>query len=338
MNSFLKKAMAFGLIAAFGTLMPTTADAAKTQKYQLRISHTGSDSNEFSMGYEKFKELVEKKTDDRLVVRIYPNAVLGSDRVAGEAVQQGNLEAVSIATNILSSFHPAALAFDMPYICDPAKMKPYLQSMAYGDINKYLVECLASVDLYPFMFNATAMRSWAFTKHNVAKPADLKGIKIRATPSPIDIANCKAVGMNPTALTFDATYPALQSGAVEGELLSYSSFEAWKRDEILKCMYPTQHNFPIHIGCINKTYYDSLPADIQSAIMEAAKEAQEWEWELLADLEQKGLEYCQNNGVTVNFLDEAQKAELVKMFQAVWDEFGPQLDPKMVKFIQDAQK
>ncbi|MBR3880244.1 MAG: TRAP transporter substrate-binding protein [Mailhella sp.] len=338
MNKFLKSALVFGLIVAFGAILPGNADAAKEKKYQLRISHTGSASNEFSMGYEKFKELVTKKTNGRLVVKIYGNAVLGSDRVAGEAVQQGNLEAVSIATNILSSFHPCAFPFDMPYICDPAKMKPYLQSMAYGDINKYLVEQLATVDLFPFMFNATAMRSWAFTKHVVAKPADLKGIKIRATPSPIDIANCKAVGMNPTALTFDATYPALQSGAVEGELLSYSSFEAWKRDEILKCMYPTQHNFPIHVGCINKKYFDSLPADIQTAIMEAAKEAQEWEWELLADLEKKGLEYCQKTGVKVNFLDDAQKAELVKMFQPVWEEFGPKLDPKMVELIKASQK
>ncbi|MCQ2444778.1 MAG: TRAP transporter substrate-binding protein [Mailhella sp.] len=338
MNKFFKNLFVFGLVAAFGASLPANADAAKEKKFQIRISHTGSASNEFSMGYEKFKELVEQKTNGRVKIKIYPNAVLGSDRVAGEAVQQGNLEAVSIATNILSSFHPVALAFDMPYICDPAKMKPYLQSMAYGDINKHLVESLATVNLYPFMFNATAMRSWAFTKHNVAKPADLKGIKIRATPSPIDIANCKAVGMNPTALTFDATYPALQNGAVEGELLSYSSFEAWKRDEILKCMYPTQHNFPIHVGCINKTYFDSLPADLQKAIMEAAKEAQEWEWNLLADLEKKGLEYCQKTGVKVNFLDDAQKAELVKMFKPVWDEFGPKLDSKMVTLIQESQK
>lgn len=338
MNKFLKGALVFGLVAAFGSMMPFDADAAKAKKYMLRISHTGSASNEFSMGYEKFKELVEKKTEGRLQVKIYGNAVLGSDRVAGEAVQQGNLEAVSIATNILSSFHPCAFPFDMPYICDPAKMKPYLESMAYGGINKYLVEQLATVDLFPFMFNATAMRSWAFTKHNVAKPADLKGIKIRATPSPIDIANCKAVGMNPTALTFDATYPALQSGAVEGELLSYSSFEAWKRDEILKCMYPTQHNFPIHVGCINKQYFDSLPADIQKAIMEAAKEAQEYEWQLLENFEKQGLEYCQKTGVKVNFLDDAQKAELVKMFQPVWDEFGPKLDPKMVELIKETQK
>lgn len=338
MNGILKAGLAFALVVALGALLPGQADAAKEKKILIRLSHTGSEGNEFYMGYEKFKELLEQKTNGRVQVKIYPNAVLGADRVAGEAVQQGNLEAVSIATNILSSFHKSALAFDMPYICDPAKMTQYMKALAYGDLNRYLVENLATVDLYPFMFNATAMRSWAFTKKNVKTVDDLAGVKIRSTPSPIDIANCKAVGMNPTALAFDAVYQALQQGTVEGELLSYSSMRAWKRAEILKCMFPTQHNFPIHVGCMSKTFYDSLPADIQAAIMEAAREAQEWEWGVLENEEKLGLEYCRQNGVAVNFLDDAQKAVLQEKFKAVWDEFGPQLDPKMVQLLQDAQK
>lgn len=336
MKKLLKKCLVFGLIAAFASITPSKADAQ--EKILIRISHTGSAGNEFTMGYEKFKEILEKKTNGRVVVKIFPNAVLGADRVAGEAVQQGNLEVASIATNILSSFHKSALAFDMPYVCAPDKMLPYMQALAYGDLNKYLVEQLATVDLYPFMFNATAMRSWAFTKKDVKTVEDLKGVKVRATPSPIDIANCKAVGMNPTALAFDAVYQALQQGTVEGELLSFLSMKSFGRAEILKYMYVTQHNFPIHIGCMSKSFYDGLPQDIQQAIMESAKEAQEWEWTLLEQLEKEGIEYCEQNGVKINYLTPEQMAQLNEKFKAVWDEFRPQLDPKMVELLQNAQK
>lgn len=327
--------LVFVVIFAIGAV---TSVSAKERRIMIRISHTGSDGNEFTMGYEKFKELLESKTNGRVVVKIFPNAVLGSDRVAGEAVQQGNLEVASIATNILSSFHKSALAFDMPYMCDPEKMDAYMREIAYGDLNKYLVEQLATVDLFPFMFNATAMRSWVFTKKNVQTVEDLAGIKIRSTPSPIDIANCKAVGMNPTALAFDAVYQALQQGTVDGELLSFLSMKSFGRAEIVKYIYVTQHNFPIHVGCMNKKFYDSLPADIQQAILEAAREAQEWEWTLLAKLEKEGLDYCLENGVVVNFPDDAQQKELREKFKVVWDEFTPQLDPKMVEMLQAAQK
>ena len=89
---------------------------------------------------------------------------------------------------------------------------------------------------------------------------------------------------------------------------------------------------------MSKTFYDSLPQDIQQAINEAGKEAQEWEWTLLEQLEKEGLEYCEQNGVKVNYLDDEQKALLREKFKVVYDEFGPQLDPKMVELLQDAQK
>lgn len=321
---------------ALGLALPGTSQAAK--KYLIRISHTGAADNEFSMGYEKFKELVEKKSDGRVQVKIFPNAVLGSDRVAGEATQQGNLEVTSIATNILSSFTKAAMAFDMPYMCSPDKVQPYLQSLAYGDLNKHLTSELSKVGLVPFMFNATAMRSYVYSKKDVKNLADMKGVKIRATPSPIDVANAKAVGMNPTALAFDAVYQALQQGTVDGELLSFTSMKSFNRAEIIKYMLVTQHNFPVHIACMNKKYYDALPEDIRAIVLESAKEAQEYEWKLMERLEKEGVEYCNANGVKVNTLTPEQLAELKAAFAKVWDEFMPQLDPKMVELIAATQK
>ncbi|MDL2313694.1 TRAP transporter substrate-binding protein [Desulfovibrio sp. OttesenSCG-928-C14] len=313
--------LVLGLAASIGLALPCAAQAAK--KIVIRISHTGAADNEFSLGYEKFKELVEARSNGRVEIRIFPNAVLGSDRVAGEAVQQGNLEAVSIATNIMSSFTKSALAFDMPYVCDEAKMGKYMQALAYGDLNKYLTAELGKVGLVPFMFNATAMRSWVFSKKAVTSPADLRGVKIRATPSPIDVANCKAVGMNPTTLAFDAVYQALQQGTVDGELLSFTSMKSFDRAEIIKYMLVTKHNFPIHIGCMSKRFYDRLPADIKQIIQECAKEAQEYEWKIMERLEAEGLEYCKKNGVTVTYLSDAQLAQLKKSFEKVWDEFTP---------------
>ncbi|MDL2307182.1 TRAP transporter substrate-binding protein [Desulfovibrio sp. OttesenSCG-928-C06] len=336
MRKILFSLLILGLLTAVGLSQPLSALAAK--KIVIRISHTGAADNEFSQGYEKFKELVEAKSDGRVEIKIFPNAVLGSDRVAGEAVQQGNLEVVSIATNIMSSFTKAALAFDMPYVCEEAKMDSYMRALAYGELGEYLSEQLGKVGLVPFMYNATAMRSYVYTKKDVKSLADMKGVKIRATPSPIDVANAKAVGMNPTALAFDAVYQALQQGTVDGELLSFTSMMSFDRAEIIKYMLVSKHNFPIHIGCMNKKFYDALPEDIKQIIHESAKEAQEYEWAIMQKLEADGLEYCRKNGVTVNFMTPEQQAELKQAFQKVWDEFMPQLDPKMVELISAAQK
>lgn len=180
MNNSAERLLPHRHAVSLGLLCPAESPAAG--KILIRISHTGAADNEFSLGYEKFKELVEARTNGQVQVKIFPNAVLGSDRVAGEATQQGNLEVVSIATNILSSFTRAAVPFDLPFACAPEKMDAYMRSMAYGDINKYLREELEKVNLVPFMFNATAPRSYVFSKKNVTCLADMKGIKIRRHP------------------------------------------------------------------------------------------------------------------------------------------------------------
>ena len=117
MNNVLKGCFLTAMAVSLGLLCPAESPAAG--KILIRISHTGAADNEFSLGYEKFKELVEARTNGQVQVKIFPNAVLGSDRVAGEATQQGNLEVVSIATNILSSFTRAAVPFDLPFACAP---------------------------------------------------------------------------------------------------------------------------------------------------------------------------------------------------------------------------
>lgn len=338
MASAFRRIIGVGLAFVFCLAFVAAMAEAKEDKITLRISHTGAEGSEYYKGYQKFKEILEKKTNGKVKVRIYPNAVLGSDRVAGEAVQQGNLEAASIATNILASFDKSVLPFTMPYVVDPDKMIPFMEAISYGDLNKYLVDKMAASDFFPFLFNACAMRGWAFTKNDVKDVDDMKGIKVRATPSPIDVSNCKAVGMNPTTLAFDAVYQALQQGVVDGELISFSNLHSLNRSDLLKYMYPSKHEFTVHIGMMNKKFFDSLDPEIQQAIMESAKEAQEWEWQELAKIEKAGREYCEANGVKINDLDDDQKKKLNERFQVVWEEYGPQLDPKMLELIRASQE
>ena len=55
----------------------------------LRIGHPMAFGNNVTIGYEKFKELVEKNSDGKIKIRIFGNAQIGSDRVTTEQAQAG---------------------------------------------------------------------------------------------------------------------------------------------------------------------------------------------------------------------------------------------------------
>lgn len=79
----MKKMFCRQLLACFclvGVAFTSPAFAAYDgPKFSFRVAHTTPPGNHITLAFEKFKELVEKKSDGRISVQIFPNAMLGSD-------------------------------------------------------------------------------------------------------------------------------------------------------------------------------------------------------------------------------------------------------------------
>ena len=54
---------------------------------KLRLAHPMAPGNNVTLGYEKFKEIVEKKSGGEIQVQVYGSCMLGSDRVAINSVR-----------------------------------------------------------------------------------------------------------------------------------------------------------------------------------------------------------------------------------------------------------
>ena len=97
----MKKMFCRQLLACFclvGVALTSPAFAAYDgPKFSFRVAHTTPPGNHITLAFEKFKELVEKKSDGRISVQIFPNAMLGSDRVLMEGAQKGSLEMAPMA-------------------------------------------------------------------------------------------------------------------------------------------------------------------------------------------------------------------------------------------------
>lgn len=96
----LALAMVLGFSCAANAARPLT----------LRVGHPMAPGNNVTVGYEKFKELVEAKSGRKIRVQLFPNCQLGSDRVTTEAAQAGTLDMSSSSTPNLASFSKAYMA------------------------------------------------------------------------------------------------------------------------------------------------------------------------------------------------------------------------------------
>ena len=95
------------------------ANNARAEKpLTLRLGHPMAPGNNVTVGYEKFKELVEKKSNKKIdIIQLFPNCQLGSDRVTTEAAQAGTLDMSSSSTPNLASFSKILHGY-RPSLCD----------------------------------------------------------------------------------------------------------------------------------------------------------------------------------------------------------------------------
>lgn len=235
------------------------APEARAEKpLTLRLGHPMAPGNNVTVGYEKFKELVEKKSDRKIRIQIFGNCQLGSDRVTTEAAQAGTLDMSSSSTPNLASFSKAYMAIDLPYVTDPKNQAKLYKALDEGELGKALDKVAASVGLKTIMFSEYGYRNFVSTKHPLNEVKDLMNLKVRTTDSPVEVAVATELGMNPAPVAWGETYTALQQGTVDAEGNTFSLLNDAKHSEVLKHAMDSQHNYSMHILLMNKKKWDGL--------------------------------------------------------------------------------
>ena len=92
--------------------------------------------NNVTVGYEKFKQLVEEKSHRKIRIQLFPNCQLGSDRVTTEAAQAGTLDLSSSSTPNLASFSKAYMAIDLPYVTSPVHQQALYKALDEGKLGE----------------------------------------------------------------------------------------------------------------------------------------------------------------------------------------------------------
>ncbi|MCR5814333.1 MAG: TRAP transporter substrate-binding protein [Desulfovibrio sp.] len=335
-NALFSTALA-GLACLFLCLGSAVEVVAADKPLTLRLGHPMAPGNNVTVGYEKFKELVEKKSNKKIKIQIFGDCQLGSDRVTTEAAQAGTLDMSSSSSPNLATFSKAYMAIDLPYVTDPKNQQKLYKALDEGELGKALDKVAASIGLKTIMFSEYGYRNFVSTKKPLNSVADLANLKCRITDSPVEEAVASELGMTPAPLAWGETYTALQQGTVEAEGNTFSLLNDAKHSEVLKYAVNSEHNYSMHILLMNKKKWESLSPEQQKIISEAAHEALIWQREETVKLEKAAWQAFRDKGIQIHMLTPEQKAELYKKTQPVRDKFASKVPAELLKLIKDTQ-
>jgi TRAP-type transport system periplasmic protein len=169
------------------------------------------------------------------------------------------------------------------------------------------------------------------SKHPIARPEDLDGLKIRVIPNPVFLETFKAFKANPVPMSFSELYTALETKTVDGQENPFPFILSNKFYEVQKYVSATNHVYATNIILVSKKFWDKLSPAEQKILRDAATEARNYQRKVsraaagtaVAELKAKGMQY---NGVS-----PAGEQRMRAIAMPVWEKVSAGYDPAFMK-------
>lgn len=331
------------LLGSAGCGRSSGAGSEGGSDYEIRFSHVQTEDTPKGMAALRFKKEVERRSDGRISVEIFPNSELYGDEDELQAQQSGSVEMLAPAPAKLTTIAPQLQVLDLPFLFESYAEIPQvvtresLVGQAIYDSKELEERGLRVIGLWDL-----GLKHF-ISNRAIRQPEDLQGQTLRIqSGSDVLRTQTELWGANPEPMSFSEVYSALQQGVLDGLENTYSSFYSQNMHEIGDYITVTNHGYIGYVLTINNEFYDSLPDELQQAVREAADEASAYNREIAEEENQQSREAIEEAGTT-KFIEMTEKnrqalkeAVVPEVYEQHVDVIGKDLVNELLSRVENA--
>jgi TRAP-type C4-dicarboxylate transport system substrate-binding protein len=249
----------------------------------LKINESLGPGSVEEAALQRFKEIVEQRSNGDLEIRIFLQDQLGSPQTSLESLRIGSLDLYSGAMEYYAGMAEEEMApLSLPFLLqDHEHMRRYLASDAFQPAKDKLLE--RGIRFLSTDFNGDRGPYRVFVSSSPVRSLDdLDGMKMRMFPNEIAIKAWETLGAVPVQIPWAETYLAIRQGTVSAVTGPLSAMRSMKFTEVAPYVLRTNEwpqTWPI---TISERVWQDLPAEQQQILVDAANEATTYYAELTA--------------------------------------------------------
>lgn len=313
---------------------------AQNYKSEYKISTVVGVPFPWGLSAQRWADLVKERTNGRINMKVYPGAqlVAGDQTKEFTAMRQGIIDMAVGSTINWSPQVPELNLFSLPFLMPDHAA---IDAITQGEPGKKLFEIIASKDIVPLAWGENGFRELTNSKHEVRKPEDMKGLKIRVVGSPLFNDTFTALGANPTQMSWADAQPALSTGAVDGQENPLTMFAAAKLHTVGQ-KYVTLWRYvadPL-IFSVNKQVWNSFTPEDQEIVKQAAIEAGQYGIEVARKgttaEDRSELDAIAKLGVTISELTPEELKAFQEATKSVYEKWKPRVGAELVEAAEKA--
>jgi TRAP-type transport system periplasmic protein len=252
------------VLAALTAAAVLASSPSRAQEFTMKFAT--QTINDMQHEYIKvYKTELEKATNNRIKVEVYPASQRGSAPRQTEGLRLGTIEAAVAPVEL---FVGADQRFQVPALAGLYKDREHLRRMVdVPAFRKAIFDVAAARGMVGMSASAYDMQSFVF-KAPVAKVADFSGKRIRVLASEGEQGAIAALGGSSVPMSLPEVLPALQQGTIDGVNSVLGVFVAFRYHDAAQNLVDTALWPILSVSLVSKIFYDRLPPDLQKIVLE----------------------------------------------------------------------
>ena len=333
--------MKFKSLALAAALLAALAGpaAAQVKERVFKVGIGLSDDHPQALAVKRFNELLAQKSGGKLGAKLFASGTLGNDVTMTAALRGGTLEMTVPDSSTLVTLVKDFGVLNLPLTFANEQEADAVLDSAFG---QKLLAKLPEKGLVGLGFWENGFRHVTNSRRPITKAEDLAGLKLRVIQNPLFIDSFNALGANATPMPFTELYSAMEQKAVDGQENPTATILASKFYEVQKHLVLSRHIYSAWVLLMSKKTWDTLSAEEQKLVTEAAREATLFERKTIRDFGDKALGELKKSGMQVTELPAAEQAKLREKLQPVVakfsKEFGEDTTRELMTELDKARK
>ena len=326
MKKFLLTCLAVSVVALPG--LPVRAATVLRLTAQMPTKH------HTTVNLNAFKAQVEKESQGRIKVEVYPASQLYKDSEIPQAVSTGAIEMGSVSLSQFSGTVPAVDVFAVPFLLD-TESRVRAATSPDSPIRKTLDAAILKTGSRVLWWQAFGGTILLVKGHEIRLPPDMKGKKVRVFGKTLG-RFVEAVGGVPTIVPGSEQFIAYQRGTVDAGMTGITTTISRKLYQVTDSMTVTNNADVEFLVIINEKLWQSLPAADRAIVENAARKVEKDLRDEVSRIEGNALAQCKSKMKVIELTPE-ERAQWRAASKPVISEFIQWTGPMGKTMIDEAE-
>jgi TRAP-type transport system periplasmic protein len=311
--------------------LAVTATGAHAQAKHYKFAYDQPNTTGYGIVGNVFSDKLKELSKGTMLIDQYPGAQLGQEPQVLQLVKSGDIEFCISASANAATLSPQAGVMSLHFlfrsedhlvkaVADPAVVKA-VREMIDDTVQGAHVLAVTTLGLRNI-----------YSKREVKKIEDIKGMKVRVQATPTEDTMFPAYGAQTVHMPFGNVYTSLQTGVVDAAENGVNVYLVNKHYEVAPVLSMTEHEANNSLIWISDKTWSSLTAEQKGWVQAAADEVAKVQPAKALDLEHQSATKLKGMGVKV--VTDVDKSGFIAVATPYLEKMSKDLGPHAAKIQQ----